>query len=59
MFNVGDIIQHKSVDDYYCIVLNTFHRDTYEFYNLFSFIGMKEVSVRADHSIYYKVVSKA
>ena len=60
MFNVGDIIQHKSImDDYYYIVLNTFHRDTYKFYNLLSFMGTKEVSVRVDHSIHYKIVSKA
>ena len=59
-FNIGDIIQHKSInDDYYYIVLNTFHRDTYEFYTLFSFIEMKEVPVRANHSIHYKIVSKA
>ena len=62
MFNTGDIIQHKDSDDddrYYYIVLDTFNRYTLEYYNLFCFVGQKEVTLRVDNSKNYRIVSKA
>jgi hypothetical protein len=61
MFNVGDIIQHKDANDdrYYYIVLDTFNTYTSEYYNLFCFVGSREVTLRLDNSKNYRVVSKA
>jgi hypothetical protein len=61
-FNTGDIITHKdSTDDnrnrYYYVVLNTFHRYTIEYYNLFCFVTEKEVTLSMDDSKHYHVVS--
>ena len=60
-FNIGDTIQHNDANDnrYYYIVLHTFNRYTLEYYNLFCFVGQKEVTLRVDNSKNYRVVSKA
>jgi hypothetical protein len=61
-FNTGDIIIHKDSDKsnpYYYIVLNTFHRYTIEYYNLFCFVTEKEVTLRMDDSKHYQVVSRS
>ena len=59
-FNTGDIIQHKDSDDddkYFYVVLNTFHRYTIEYYNLFCLLQGKEVTLRMDNGKQYRVVS--
>ena len=59
-FNTGDIIQHKVSDNnnpYYYVVLNTFKKYEYEYYNLFCFVLEKEVTLRMDNQNQYKVVS--
>lgn len=58
-FNTGDIIQHKDYKEYYYIVIDTFHRYTIEYYNLYCFIGSKEVSLRMDNTKNFKIASKA
>ena len=60
MFNVGDIIQHKSInDDYYYLVTHvSITKQLYKFKNISYDI---ELSFNMDDSThrYYKVVSKA
>lgn len=59
-FNVGDIIQHKDTDPddgYYYLVLNTFNKYHHQYYNLFSLLQGKEVTLLMDNSKHYQVVS--
>ena len=60
-FNTGDIITHKDITDdtypYYYLVLNTFNRYQYEYYNLFCLLQGKEVTLRMDNQKHYRVVS--
>lgn len=59
-FNRGEIIQHVEDDTtnpYYYIVLDTFSKYTIEYYNLFSLVQGREVTLRMDHTKYYHVVS--
>lgn len=61
-FNTGDIIQHKDSDDddkYFYVVLNTFNRYQYEYYNLFCLLQGKEVTLRMENGKHYRVVSDA
>jgi len=59
-FNRGEIIQHKDSDNnnpYYYVVLNTFNKYQYEYYNLFCLVSQKEVTLRMDNQKHYRVVS--
>lgn len=59
-FNRGDIITHKDNDNnnpYYYVVLNTFNKYQYEYYNLFCLLQGKEVTLRMDNQKHYRVVS--
>jgi hypothetical protein len=58
-FNTGDIIQHKGDpdDSYFYLVLHTFSRYQYEYYNLLSLLQGNEVTLRMDNSHMYQVVS--
>ena len=59
-FNKGEIIQHKDQCyryPYYYVVLNTFNKYQYEYYNLFCLVSQKEVTLRMDNQKHYRVVS--
>jgi hypothetical protein len=62
-FNIGDMIKHKGSDDgddrYHYIVLDTFSRYTFEYYNLFCLQLSREVTLRKDNAHHYQIVSKA